>query len=102
MLKTKDLYLFTKALRKMNLKDDLKDILKNIKPNDESNLGLEVCYLIVSHLDLGSTEINEIISNYTNKKIQDIENQNLTETLNDLKLLFSDKEIISFFKSAMQ
>ena len=99
MLKTQDLYLFSKLLRKMDLKQDIKLALKH---KDKKEIGIEIMMLVIERLDLANEEINKLLSNFTGKNIKEIENQSLVITINEIKSLFDNKEFADFFKSAMQ
>jgi hypothetical protein len=72
------------------------------KDIDFKKVGLEVVFHIIKNSGKVKEEVFSIIAIAERKDIHEIKSQSLVKTLSTFKELLTDKELMSFFKIAMQ
>lgn len=78
------------------------DLISAVKNNKNDKKGLDLIKHVSKNIDMAEEEIFNIVAIYTEKTVEEVEQQSIVETLLALKDLFSDKDLIDFFKQAMQ
>ncbi|MDK2800565.1 MAG: hypothetical protein PWQ70_2184 [Clostridiales bacterium] len=109
MLKTKDLFLITKIIKKMGLKDAIKEMMVSVKGKKKADIeklqeekGMELIFYIIENLHIAEQEVYQLLANYADKSVKEIENQSINDTFELIKKLFDEGDILNFFKMAMQ
>lgn len=69
---------------------------------DVMDIGIDVFKFILKNSGKVKEEFFNIIAIADDKEIEEVKNQSLAKTLSDIKRVFGDKELLDFFKSAMQ
>lgn len=72
------------------------------KEADVMDIGIDVFKFILKNSGKVKEEFFNIIAIADDKEIEEVKNQSLAKTLSDIKRVFGDKELLDFFKSAMQ
>lgn len=105
-LKGKDLFKFTKILRKLGVKDEIKGVIsgfnaKGKKKNEIlEQLGTDVIFTIIERLDLAETEISEFMGELLGMKAEEWLDLELEEMMESFRLLLTEDGFASFFKQA--
>ena len=107
-LKTKHAFKLLVIVKKANMIDTLKGIMKSnslIQNEDEkirqqkaNELGLEFIMELIEKLPLIEKDLYELLGEVKGKTPVEIQEQSLNETIDDIKEIFSDSQINSFFK----
>jgi hypothetical protein len=72
------------------------------KDTDKMTVGIEVFKYIFKNIGKAKAEVYGIVSIAEDKSIEEIKNQSLPKTIMAIKEIFSDRELVDFFKQAMQ
>lgn len=90
-------------------KIDVAEFIKEYKikkgKNTEQNqviAGLDLFSFIFKQSNKVKNEIYNIVAIIEDKKAEEVKEQPFTKTLSTIKQLFTDKEIVGFFKQAME
>ena len=109
MLKTRDLFIVQKIYKKMELKEEMKKMTVDVTDKTEeernkisSDKSIEFVNLIIENIDKAEQEVYQLLANYSDKTVDEIENQDLFDTLDEIKELITDERLINFFKSPTQ
>jgi hypothetical protein len=80
-----------------------KSIAKNKGKNDVDleKVGLDVLLYVVKNLGKVKEEFFAVAAIADNKPVAEIKAQSITKTISTFKDVFTDKELMSFFKTAM-
>lgn len=98
MLKTKDMFTLSAIVDKMGLDEDIKEILsarKNKKFSDEE-MGEKLIFSIVKKMYKARVEITQLLADISGKSIKDVENLQLSETIELIKKLLQEEGVMSF------
>lgn len=93
-LKGKDIFTFSKILKKMDLKLE--------KQEDMQAVMIDIMKKAVENINLAEVEVNSFLADLENKSVEEIENLSLKEYIDLLKEFKNKEEIASFFTSAEQ
>ena len=101
-LKTKDIMIFARVIKNANIKGRIKEIVGNTAESSTREAGFEVLWGIFDALtdDQGEKGIYEFLSGPFEVKASEIENMELPELIENLKILAKENDIYSFFKLA--
>jgi hypothetical protein len=69
---------------------------------DQMAVGIEVFLFIAKNSSKVKAEVFNLVAILEGKSAEEVKKQSFATTLSSLKLIFSDEELLSFFKSAMQ
>ena len=72
------------------------------KEADKLTVGIEVVKYLIKNINKAKPEVYGIVSVMQDKSIEEIKSQPFTKTFMDIKDVFTDKELVDFFKQAMQ
>lgn len=72
------------------------------KDADKMAVGIEVFKFIFKNIGKAKMEVYSIVAVAKDKTTDEIKNQPFPKTIMDIKEIFSDKELVDFFKQAMQ
>lgn len=88
---------------KIDLDSYRKDIQKKYKGKKVNfeELGIDLFVYIMKNFHMAKEEFFQVLSIAENKDVEEIKKQPLSETLNSLKTIFTDKDLMDFFKEAM-
>jgi len=92
----------TDVFDKLNLKEYISDLQKNSKGKDKEAVGMEVFKYVLKNSSKIKEEFFSIVAVIQDKTPEEIKKQNIIETFNSCKKLFTEKEFMSFFSSAMK
>jgi hypothetical protein len=98
MLKTKDMFTLSAIVDKMGLDEDIKEILSARKKknfNDEE-MGEKLIFSIVKKMYKARAEITQLLADVSGKSIKDVENLQLSETIELIKKLLQEEGVMSF------
>lgn len=98
MLKTKDMFTLSAIVDKMGLDEDIKEILSARKKknfNDEE-MGEKLIFSIVKKMYKAKVEITQLLADISGKSIKDVENLQLSETIELIKKLLQEEGVMSF------
>jgi hypothetical protein len=81
-----------------------KSIAKNKKKNDVDlqKVGLDVLMFIVKNSSKVKEEFFTVVAIADGKTVEEVKGQSLVKTISTFKGIFTDQELMSFFKTAMQ
>lgn len=106
-LKTSDLFILSRILRKMNIKDEIKKLVKDItgttperKKKAEHDMEIDLVMLFVENISNAEQEIYKFMGDLSGKKLQEIADQPPAETINMLKELFEQANFTDFLSLA--
>lgn len=71
------------------------------KKADVMMVGLEVFKVVLSNMPKVKKEVFEIVALVEEKTVEEVKKQPLMQTLKTFKAIFSEPELMGFFKSAM-
>lgn len=94
---TKDIFTLARIIKKANVKEELKKI--DLKKAEVNEVGMTIIFTIVEAGAVAESEIYKLIEDITGKNI---ENMELKETIELIKELAKENDLIRFFKSATQ
>lgn len=90
-------------------KIDVKDFIKKYKEKkvegteeNKTVAGLDLFSYLLKQSKNIKEELFNILAILQDKKVAEIKKQHLAVTLNQLKAIFNDKDLVDFFKGAMQ
>jgi len=88
---------------KLQLGKYIADTKKSLKEEPKTPLeaGLEVFQFVLKNSGKIKEEIFDIVAVVSEKPKEEIKKQSFAVTLNSFKEIFTDKELLNFFKSAM-
>lgn len=98
MLKTKDMFTLSAIVDKMGLDEDIKEILSARKKksfNDEE-MGEKLIFSIVKKMYKARVEITQLLADISGKSVKDVENLQLSETIELIKKLLQEEGVMSF------
>lgn len=98
MLKTKDMFTLSAIVDKMGLDEDIKEILSARKKknfNDEE-MGEKLIFSIVKKMYKAKVEITQLLADISGKSIKDVENLQLSETIELIKKLLQEEGVMNF------
>jgi len=72
------------------------------KPLDQMSAGINLFKFVLKNSGKVKDEVFEIVAIFEDKQVEEIKAQNFMVTAKSLKEIFSDKEAMELFKSAMQ
>ena len=75
--------------------------LKDAKPEDVKQKGIELVKYIVKNSNKVKDEFFSIVAIADGKNVEEVKKQPFTKTIQTFIEIFSDQELINFFKSAM-
>lgn len=91
---------------KVDFKGFIKEYRENIQDTDEENqqliAGLDIFAFLMKQSGKVKEEFFNIVAIAEDKKVEEIKKQSFAKTLKTIKELFTDKEMVDFFKTAMQ
>lgn len=89
---------------KLNVDKYIKDTRKKNKGRkvEAMDAGIDLFKFVLKNISKAKTEIFEIVAVVEDKTPQEIKEQSLPDTINSIKRIFGDEELIGLFKSAMQ
>ena len=99
MLKTKDMFTLSAIVDKMGLDEDIKEILsarKNKKGFSDEEMGEKLIFSIVKKMYKAKVEITQLLADISGKSIKDVENLQLSETIELIKKLLQEEGVMSF------
>lgn len=108
-----DMYLISEIADKMDV-DLPKYPVINIKNESEKteiqkaaektaiqkDFGMRVIHLLVRKVYKAKKEVNNLIANVLEKKVEEVQKMPITETINILKNILKEDGVMDFFKSA--
>lgn len=108
-LKTKDLFSFTRIIKKMNMKKELREIVKDVtgktdKEKKQALLGLraDLMLLFVENIGNAEQEIYRFLGDLSDKEAQVIADQPPKDTIQMVEELFSEEGFGDFLSSAVK
>ena len=72
------------------------------KDLDQMAMGIDLFKFVLKNSGKVKPEVFEIVAVFEGKPIEEIKEQGFMETVNSLKKIFSDKEAMVFFRSAVK
>lgn len=75
---------------------------KGKKNIDQQKVGLDVLLYIVKNSSKVKEEFFTVVAIADKKAVEEIKEQSLAKTISTFKEIFTDKELMDFFKTAMQ
>ena len=72
------------------------------KKLDEKTVGINLFKFVLKNSAKVKDEVFEIVAVFEDKTIEEIKAQNFMATMNSFREIFTNKEAVSFFKSAMR
>ena len=106
-LKTSDLFVLSRILKKMNIKDEIKGLAKDItgatvkaKKAAEQGMEIDLTMLFVENIGNAEPEIYKFLGSLSGKKAQEIADQSPADTINMVKELFSQEGFTDFLSLA--
>lgn len=106
-LKTSDLFVMSRIIKKMNIKNELKGLVKDVtgktpeeKKKATQELEVDIAMLFVENIGNVEKEIYKFLADLSNKKAEDIENQPPKDTINMVKELFNQQGFSDFLSTA--
>lgn len=69
---------------------------------DANKVGLEVTFYIVRNSSKVKEEFFSVVAIAEKKSVEEVKAQSLAKTISTFKNVFTDKELMDFFKTAMQ
>jgi hypothetical protein len=109
-LSTKHLFPFIKMINKLNVKHEIKEFFVNkLDITDKSEeekeqltkeRGLDLVFVLLEKLPNAEKEVFYFLALYSGKSVEEIESQEIQETIDMLLALFKDKAFSSFFTQA--
>ena len=99
MLKTRDMFLLSAIADKTELANELPRIMKS---EDVNSIGIQIIALVVSKLYKAESEVMDLIATATGKKLKDISEMSMKETIEAVKEILSEEGILDFFTKPVQ
>ncbi len=99
MLKTRDMFLLSAIADKTELANELPRIMKS---EDVNSIGIQIIALVVSKLYKAESEVMDLIASATGKKLKDISEMSMKETIEAVKEILSEEGILDFFTKPVQ
>jgi acyl-CoA reductase-like NAD-dependent aldehyde dehydrogenase len=98
MLKTKDMFTLSAIVDKMGLDEDIKEILsaRKKKSFSDEEMGEKLIFSIVKKMYKARAEITQLLADVSGKSIKDVENLQLSETIELIKKLLQEEGVMSF------
>lgn len=89
---------------KIDLDGYRKKVVKESKGKevDLMTIGIDLFKFIMKNSGKIKTEFFSIVAIADDKDVEEVKNQSLVKTMTRIKEIFADKELVDFFKSAMQ
>lgn len=89
---------------KLDIDGYRKEIAEKYKDKQSDNMavGIEVFRYIFKNAGKVKTEFFQIVAIAENKSLEEVKAQSLAKTIIAIKAVFSDKELVDFFRQAMQ
>ncbi|MDQ0340272.1 hypothetical protein J2S00_003077 [Caldalkalibacillus uzonensis] len=89
---------------KLNIDRYRKELQKKYqgKKVDPTEVGIEVFKYILKHSGKVKEEFFQIVSIVENRPVEEVKKQSFLKTMNTIKEIFSDPELMDFFKQAGQ
>lgn len=72
------------------------------KKLDEKSLGINLFKFVLKNSSKVKDEVFEIVAVFEEKTVEEVKAQNFMLTISTFKEIFTDKEAVSFFKSAIR
>jgi len=66
----------------------------------QKDFGMRVIHLLVRKVYKAKPEVNNLIANVLEKKVEEVQKMPITETINILKNILKEDGVMDFFKSA--
>lgn len=109
-LKTTHLFPFIRLVTKMDIKNEIKGLFANktnVKDMTEEEIaklqqekGMDMAFMFIEKLSVAEKEFYDFFALYSGKKVDELKEQEISETIDMIKHLFKDEAFASFFKSA--
>lgn len=108
-LKTKDLFSFTRIIKKMALREELKKMFVDVtgKTDDEKKqatqeMEINLFLLFIENVGNAEQEVYKLLGDLSGKKPKEIEEQEPGDTIDMIKELFSEEQFKSFLSLAVK
>lgn len=72
------------------------------KKVEAMDVGIDLFKFVIKNSGKVKIEFFNIIAIVDEKTVEEVKSQSLAKTLSDIKRVFAEKELVDFFKSAMQ
>lgn len=106
-LKTSDLFVLSRILKKMNIKDEIKSLAKNVtgatpeeKKAAQQDMEIDLAMLFVENIGNAEQEIYKFLGDLSGNKAKEIADQSPADTINMIKELFSQEGFENFLSLA--
>lgn len=106
VIKTKVLFKLLKLVKKIGILDEIKSLFRVVNDAKKEDLekmqeeaGIDLVIKIVSNLDITETEVYDLLADIEEKTIDEIKEQDLNNTIDILKELFTSSVFRSFLSS---
>lgn len=108
-LKTKDLFSFTRIIKKMNMKSEIKELVQDVtgktdeeKKAAEQELKIDLILMFVENIGNAEQEIYKLLADLSDKKPQEIEEQSPKDTFEMVNELFNEEGFGDFLSLAVK
>ncbi|MCH3962692.1 MAG: hypothetical protein LKE46_00220 [Clostridium sp.] len=108
-LKTKDLFSFTRIIKKMNIKPELKKLVKDVTGKTEEekkamqrDLKVDIMFTFIESIGNADQEIYKFLGDLADKKPKEIEDQPPQDTMQMVEELFNEDGFGDFLSSAVK
>lgn len=108
-LKTKDLFSIIRIIKKMNMKGEIKKLVTDITGKTEKEkkvamqgLKADLMMLFIENITNAEQEIYKFLGSLSDKTPQEIEDQELEDTLEMIEELFKQEKFKDFLSSAVK
>lgn len=109
MLKTKHFFPFVKAVKALDIKEELKEIFQKTRGKTEEELEqmdeveqFDYLYIFIDKLPNAEKEIMSFLVVFLEKDKKEVEEMELTEMFNVFQDIFKDPNFQTFFRSAVK
>lgn len=101
-LATKDIFKISRIIKVAGCREDIKGIIEKFDGKDPEALGKALFDILMAITESEEAEklIYKLLAEIMEKSEQEIESQSLKATINDLKAIAKNNNIIDFFKQA--
>jgi len=109
MLKTKHFFPFVKAVKALDIKNELKEMYQKLQGKTEKELeeldgleGFDYVYIFIEKLPNAEKEIMNFLSIFLEKEPKEVEEMPIDEMISIFKELFKDPNFKVFFQAAVK
>lgn len=98
MLKTKDMFILSAIVDKMELDVDIKELLAARKHKDvnDEEMGEKLIFSIVRKIHKAKAEITQLLANVSGKTAKEVDDLELKETMDLIKQVLQEEGVMDF------